>query len=174
MAGVAERPLWRCPRCGQTFVAPNMPHSCETVELDAHFAASRSHVRELFDALLAAVTEHGPVTVNATRSRITFQTRMRFGGVDRPRRDHLVANLVLTRPVRSARIERVDFIPPSYYVHRFRLRTPEDLDGDIRALLGEAYGVGQQRHLSDPAWPRERRPPDRVNLPGEKARSSPP
>jgi hypothetical protein len=172
MAARGERPLWRCPRCGQTFVTQNMPHSCATVALDEHFAEAEPHVRPLFDALLAAVREHGPVTVNATRSRIAFQARMRFGGVDRPRRDHLVANVVLTRPVRSPRVERVEFVPPSYYVHRFRLRTPEDLDGDVRALLREAYGVGEQRHLSDPAWPRERRPPDWVHVPG--ARSSRP
>jgi hypothetical protein len=165
MAVTADRPLWRCPRCGQTFVAPNMPHSCAVVSVDAHFESAKPHVRALFDALLAAVREHGPVTVNATRSRITFQTRMRFGGIDRPRRDHLVANVVLTRAVRSPRVDRVEFVPPSYYVHRFRIRTPEDVDGEIRALLGEAYRVGEQQHLTDPDWPRERRPPDWVHVP---------
>jgi hypothetical protein len=27
---------------------------------------------------------------------------------------------------------------------------------DLRALLAEAYGVGEQRHLTDPGWPVER------------------
>ena len=34
--------------------------------------------------------------------------RMRFAGIDRPRRDHLVANFVLTRPIRSERLFRVE------------------------------------------------------------------
>jgi hypothetical protein len=167
MARTAEPPLWRCPRCGQTFVTPHMPHSCEVVDLATHFDRAEPHLRDLFEALLTAAREHGPVTVNATRSRITFQTRMRFGGIDRPRRDHLMANVVLTRAVRSPRVERVDFVPPSYYIHRFRLRAPEDIDGDVRALLGEAYRVGEQQHLTDPDWPRERRPPSWVHLPRE-------
>ena len=29
-------------------------------------------------------------------------------------------------------------------------------------LLREAYGVGEQRHVSDPSWPRVTEPPDWV------------
>lgn len=29
--------LWRCPVCGQAFVSPNMPHSCQVLPLAAHF-----------------------------------------------------------------------------------------------------------------------------------------
>ena len=49
---MAEPPLWRCPTCGQTFVARNMPHSCLVVELDDHFAAA-PRLRAVFDAYLA-------------------------------------------------------------------------------------------------------------------------
>ena len=45
-------------------------------------------VRATFDGW-SRVERNGPVTVNATKSRIRFQVRMRFGGVERPRRDHL-------------------------------------------------------------------------------------
>jgi uncharacterized protein DUF5655 len=140
--------LWRCPVCGQTLVTRNMPHSCEVVALDSHFARSEPHVREVFDALLAAVRENGPVTVNSTKSRITFQALMRFGGVDAPRRRHLVANFVLTRPVTSPRLVRVDHLPPRYWVHRTRLDTVGDVDDDLRSWLAEAYRVGLREHVS--------------------------
>ena len=81
--------MWRCPTCGQTFVTRNMPHSCQVVALDEHFAASEPGVRATFDALLAAIEELGPVTVNATKSRISLQARMRFAAVERPRRRQL-------------------------------------------------------------------------------------
>src|SRR3954451_7637045 len=136
--------MWRCPTCGQTFVARNMPHSCQVVELGAHFAASS--MRPVFDALLAAIEENGPVTVNATKSRITFQVRMRFGGVEKPRRTHLVAHFVLTREIASPRL-RVEFLAPRYYVHRVRLTQPEDVDAELRGWFAEAYAVGEQRHL---------------------------
>ena len=73
--------MWRCPTCGQTFVTRNMPHSCQVVALGDHFAGSA--LRPVFDAYLAAAELSGPVTVNATKSRVTFQARKRFAGIDK-------------------------------------------------------------------------------------------
>jgi hypothetical protein len=141
------------------------------VALEEHFARSAPHVRQTFDALLEAVERQGPVTVNATRSRITFQTQMRFGGVDPPRRDHLVARFVLTRPLESERIARVDFIAPYYYDHRVWLDRPDEVDDDtVQELIAEAYQVGERRHVTDEDWPRVRKPPGWVHVPGGWAR----
>jgi hypothetical protein len=161
---MASTPLWRCPVCGQAFVSRNMPHSCQVVELDAFFATAAPALRELFELFVAAASERGPVTVNATKSRIALQVRFRFAGIDRPRREHLLANFVLTTPVRSERFTRVDYVPPYYYVHRLRLREPADLDAELKGWLAQAYEVGAQRHVTDPAWPRLRRPPDWVEV----------
>jgi hypothetical protein len=153
--------MWRCPVCGQRFVTRNMPHSCAVVALDRFFAGS--DLRELFDRFVAAVP--GPVIVNATKSRITLQARMRFAGIDRPRKRYLLANFVLTRPIQSERLARVEFVAPYYYVHRLRLHGPADVDSEVAGWLAEAYQVGEQRHVRDPGWVRERRPPEWVHLP---------
>jgi hypothetical protein len=165
----ADAPLWRCPVCGQRFVTRSMPHSCNVVGLDAFFADAEPELRSLFDRFVAAVGANGPVVVNATKSRVALQARGRFAGIDRPRRAYLVANFVLTVPVRSARLTRVDYFPPYYYVHRLRLREPADIDAELADWLAQAYQVGAQRHVSDPEWPRLRRPPDWVHLPREVA-----
>jgi hypothetical protein len=120
-----------------------MPHSCQVVALSDHFVDST--LRPVFDAYLEAAERNGPVTVNSTKSRITFQVRMRFAGLDTPRRDHLRAYVVLRRRRESPRFAKVEFIPPSYYVHRFKLRTPADVDGEVREWLAEAYLLGAQR-----------------------------
>lgn len=130
--------LWRCPVCGQTFVTRNMPHSCQVVALDSHFAG-REELKPVFDAFVAAAEENGPVTINATKSRITLQARMRFAAVEAPRRRHLNAHVVLARPLTSPRFTKVEHIPPGYYVHRFRLHRPEDVDDEVRGWLAEAY-----------------------------------
>jgi Domain of unknown function (DUF5655) len=161
-----ESSLWRCPTCGQTFVAVNMPHSCEVRSIETHFAG-RPELRAVYDRLLAALG--GPVTENVTKSRIAFQTRMRFAGIDTPRRDHLLASFVLTRPIDSPRLVRVDYIPPYYYVHRVRLAHEDDVDGELAAWLAEAREVGDQRHVSDPHWPKVRHPPDWVRVPRQVA-----
>ena len=144
-----------------------MPHSCAVVDLEVHFAGCEPIVRETFDAFLAAARENGPVTVNATKSRIAFQVRARFAGIDRPRRTFVVASFVGTEPVASSRLTRVDYVPPHYYVHRLRLSTPADVDPELQSWLATAYQIGMQRHLSDPSWPRQRLPPDWVRLPRE-------
>jgi hypothetical protein len=155
--------MWTCPVCGQSFVTRNMPHSCQVVELDEFFAGST--LRGLFELYVTAARENGPVTVNATKSRISLQARMRFAAVQRPRKRYLPAHFVLTRPVESPRLS-VEYLPPYYYVHRLRLADPADLDDELRGWLAEAYQVGEQRHVSDPGWRRERTPPDWVKLPG--------
>jgi Domain of unknown function (DUF5655) len=151
-------PLWTCPVCGQSFVSANLPHSCAVAPLEQHFARSAPEVRAAFAALLAAARDHGPLTINATKSRITLQVRFRFVAVDAPRRAHLTGHLVLTRAVPSPAATRIDFVAPYYHLHRFRLERPEDVGPELRALLAEAYGVGEQRHLTDPEWPRQRLP----------------
>ena len=81
-----------------------MPHSCRVVDLDRHFAGADPVLRATFDAYLAAAREHGPVTVTPTKSRISFQARMRFASILAPRKTFLMATFVLTRAVRSERL----------------------------------------------------------------------
>ena len=161
--------LWRCPTCHQEFVTRNMPHSCRVQSLEEFFSGSRPGLRGVFDTFVAALREHGPLTVNVTKSRVACQVRGRFAGIDRPRRDYLVASFLLTRPVRSERLVRVAYIPPYYYVHRLRLRRGEDVDAELRAWLAEAYRIGAQEHVTQPDWPKVRQPPDWVHLPREVA-----
>ena len=149
-----HRSLWRCPVCGQTFTSRNLPHSCRVIGLDELFAGAPAVLRETFERLVAAAEESGPVTVNATKSRATLQARMRFAGVERPRKAHLLAHLVLTRPLQSPRFTKVEHLAPYYHVHWLRLRAPADVDADVTGWLAEAYQVGLQRHVTDPAWPK--------------------
>jgi hypothetical protein len=166
---MSEQPLWVCPVCGQRFVSRNMPHSCQVVGLERFFEGSA--LTDVFERFVAAARANGAVTVNATTSRVTLQARMRFAGIDRPRKQFLVANFVLTRPVGSPRLSRVEYVPPYYYVHRLRLAAPEDVDAELEGWLAEAYEVGMQRHVRDPDWPRERRPPEWVRQPSRSTRT---
>jgi len=134
--------MWRCPVCGQTFVSRKAPHSCLVVPLDHHFEGRPPELRAAFDALVAAAEANGPVTINATKSRITLQVRMRFAAVE-PRRDHLRAHLVLKRRIEHPRLA-VEHLEPGYYLHRFTLTEPADIDDELTAWVAEAYRVGAQ------------------------------
>jgi hypothetical protein len=99
---------------------------------------------------VAAAERNGPVTINATKSRITLQARMRFAAVE-PRREHLNAHVVLQRPLESDRFTKVEPIPPRYYVHKFRLHTPADVDDELTGWLAEAYVSGSPPPATRPA-----------------------
>ena len=145
--------------CGQRFVTRNMPHSCQVVALDEFFDGATPGLRELFELFVAAARENGPVTVNATKSRIGPP------GPHAVRRDpaaaakrYLLANFVLTRPIESLCGSRASStMPPYYYVHRLRLaEAGRRRRRARRAGWPRPIQVGAQRHLSDPDWPRER------------------
>jgi hypothetical protein len=141
------RPLWLCPSCGRTFANRDQTHTCAPLgDLDRHFAGTAPAVRACFDAVLAAVAAFGPVSVLPEKTRIALHVRMSFAAFT-PRRAWLAGHLVLARTVDGPRFGTVQVISPHNVVHVFRLRGPDEVDGEFVAWLAEAYAVGEQRHL---------------------------
>ena len=139
----ANRPLWTCPECGQSFVTARMWHSCVRRTVDEFFAGHEGK-RPLYDAFLALVERFGRVTVNVSKTRISFQGRVRFAGVAGIRRDGLVCGFWLKRRIDSSRFSRVEHLPPGDHVYQFRLRHLDELDDEVAAWIEEAARVGRQ------------------------------
>jgi hypothetical protein len=139
-----RRPLWTCPKCGQSFVTRNMSHSCCQLT-EAEFFGGREAQRALYRAFLAFVERCGPVTVNVNKTRISFQGRARFACVDRVTKDGLACHVWLKRRLESPRFTKIEAYPRSDYVHNFRLTDAAQLDAEMAAWLAEAYEVGMQR-----------------------------
>lgn len=134
-------------------------------------------MRALFDAWLALIEQFGPVTVIPQKTRIAFQTRVRFAGAI-VRRDLVWCTFWLKRPIARPPplLEPPEFIPPRYHVYRFRLTDPRQLrTPGLRTLLRESYDLGWQRQGSPFAvrtkMPAPRQEQARVK---PKQRSSPP
>lgn len=141
--------LWTCPRCGRAFANLRQTHTCAPLTgIEDHFVSSAPEVRAAFEAILAAVRRHGPVTVLPEKSRIALQVRMSFAAV-MPRRNWLNGHLVLAREVSNARFLRVQTFSPRNVLHTFRLGGPDEVDTEFTGWLAEAYRVGEQRHLDE-------------------------
>ena len=140
------RPLWRCPKCGRSFANRNQSHACGRHDLAHHFRGKSPEVRELFDAVVAAIKAIGPVRVLPEKTRIAFQVRMSFAQVT-PRTTWLDGHVVLARRLEHPRFRTIQTISPRNHVHVFRLTRLADIDDEFRAWLAEAYQVGEQRHL---------------------------
>ena len=144
---MTERPpLWRCPECGRSFANRNQSHACGRHDLEDHFARRPPEVRKLFDAFLAALEEIGPVEVLPQKTRIAFHARMSFAQVT-PRKDGLEGHFVLARKVEAPRFFEVTTFSPRNHLHRFRIRSVDEIDAAMKAWMREAYAVGEQRDL---------------------------
>jgi uncharacterized protein DUF5655 len=139
--------LWRCERCGREFANRNQSHACGRHDLAHHFAGKPAEIRTLFDAVVAAIKEFGPVEVLPEKTRIAFHVRMSFAQVT-PRRAWLDGHVVLARRRDSPRFRSIQTISPRNQVHVFRLEKLEDIDTEFREWLAEAYAVGEQKHLA--------------------------
>ena len=145
---VAGDALWRCPRCERVFANRNQMHTCGLHDLEHHFAGRGPIVRELYDLVVVAVRELGPVIVLPEKTRIAFQVRMSFAQVT-PRRQWLDGHVVLARRLEHPRFRKIETFSPRNHVHYFRLTRLEDIDATFREWLREAYAVGEQRHLRE-------------------------
>ena len=134
-------PLWTCPRCGKSYVARNLWHSCVIVPLEQHFEG-RPAARDLFRVLVSAMEREGPVTISVSKTRIELMTRARFAGVQ-VRRDWLRLGFWLKREIASPRFARVDHYGKDH-VYQLELRDPMQLDDELLAWLREARKVGDQ------------------------------
>jgi hypothetical protein len=143
-----RKPLWTCPRCGHRFVSANLWHSCSRHDVDEHFARARPEVRAAFDRLVQLYERCGPLVVIAQKTRIVFMVRVRFGGCQ-VRRDRLLTNVALTRWVDDPRWTKVEELAPSWIVHRYEVRGPDDLDDPrLAELICESYrDLGEQGRL---------------------------
>lgn len=146
MTGRRDRPMWRCPKCRRQFANRNQSHACGSHTLAQHFRGKPPAIRELFDAIEAAVRRCGPVTVLPEKSRIAFQVRMSFAQVT-PKQGWLDGHVVLARRFEHPRFRKIDTISRRNHVHHFRITSLDEIDGEVEEWLREAYAVGEQRHL---------------------------
>lgn len=138
-----KRPLWKCPKCRHQFVTRNMWHSCGRFRINDHFKGKDAIARKLYGEFRALVRTVGPAKVYAQKTRIVFQARARFAGVI-VRKSRLEVGLWLKRRREHPRLYRIEFYPPSDYVHRIRLAHLSEMDRTLLSFLKEAYRVGRQ------------------------------
>jgi hypothetical protein len=140
-------PLWKCPKCARLFANRNQSHFCSHYTLREHLAGKSPPVIALFRDFARLVKSCGPVRVVPEKTRIAFQVRMSFAAVSL-RRDRIVGHVVLARRLQNPRFTKIEYISPRNHLHFFCFYSREELDREVLAWLLEAYGVGQQRHLS--------------------------
>ena len=104
--------------------------------------------RQIFDALRGLIDELGPAEVAVTKSQVAFRRARAFAWAWMPgqylrgrRVAPLVLSLALPQRDPSPRWKQVVEPRPGRFMHHLELYAATDLDGEVRAWLGEAWAL---------------------------------
>jgi hypothetical protein len=127
-----------------------MWHSCVRMTVRDHVRGRPKEVVDLYRRFARMVQELGPGV-----KAVPVKDRDRVHGpgpVHRGRApEGRPAGEFVKRRIDNPRFEKVELMPPRNFVYSFHVRSPEDLDDELRACLAEAYRVGIQEHPAAPA-----------------------
>jgi hypothetical protein len=104
-------------------------------------AKSAPNVLATYDAILEYAATLGPYQADAKKTSIHLVRETGFAGVH-PRKAHLILNVRLRRALPDGSRWKSEQVSKNRWHHETRLESPDDLDGEVRALLEEAYGLG--------------------------------
>jgi hypothetical protein len=136
---VSDTGGWACPACGRQFARAGQGHVCaEAISLHEYFATALPHERPVFEAVHEHLRSLGPIHVEPVGVGIFLKKRGSFVEL-RPKTKWVAMSFPLPRRVRHPRITRKPIEAGMAIYHYANLRTPEDLDDDLRQLLVESY-----------------------------------
>jgi len=106
--------------------------------LDEYFSTGPARERPIFEAVMAALDDVGPVHVEPVAVGIFLKKASSFAQL-RPMQQWVALSLGLRRVVSHPTMTRRVQLWAGRHYHVFNLRGPDDVDADIRAWLIEAY-----------------------------------
>ena len=139
-----QRPLWKCPKCGERFVTTNIWHSCGRFSLQQLFSRSDPNVRRVLRKLTKTVRACGPVRIIPQKTRLVFTTRVRFLAVY-PRKHALELGIELPERDPHPRFHKIESYTKRMHGHYLRIDDESQLDAQLRQWLRRSYRLGEQR-----------------------------
>ena len=130
---------WDCPACNRRFRRAGQSHECApAMTLDEYFSTGPERERPIFEAVMGALADAGPVHVEPVSVGIFLKRSQSFAEL-RPMRDWVALSLALPRRVEHPTITRKVQLWSGRHYHVFNLRSPDDVDDALRSHLLEAY-----------------------------------
>jgi hypothetical protein len=137
--------VWICAECGRQFGRRNQSHVCApAMSLDDYFAVGAEMERTIFEAIREHLELVGSVHMEAVAVGILFKRARTFAEL-RPKRDRVVLSVLLSRRLEHPRIARTIRGSGRRSAYFIDLRSPLDVDQDVREWLTEAYLSSPQR-----------------------------
>jgi hypothetical protein len=130
---------WVCAACGRMFGRTHQSHDCEPgLTLEEYFVTGPPHERPVYDAVMAHVTTLGPVHADIVSVGIFLKNPRTFAQL-RPMQRWVAVWFPLGRVARHRTITRTVQRQGDTCWHVANVARADDVDGDLRDLLSEAY-----------------------------------
>lgn len=130
---------WNCPECGRRFARRGQSHECApAMTIDEYFSTGPERERPIFEAVMAHLDAVGPVHVEPVSVGIFLKRAQTFAEL-RPKRDWVALSFFLPHRAHHRLITRKVNEYHGRYYHVANVRTPDDIDDDLRDLLTQAY-----------------------------------
>lgn len=110
--------------------------------LTAHFGGRDPVVREIYDRILAAAGEFGPVRQEPKKTSIHLSRKTAFAGVA-TRRDAIILTLKSAADIRSPRIIKREQASANRWHLEVKLTDPKQVDQQIATWLRRAIEISQ-------------------------------
>ena len=127
---------WSCPQCARTFAHEGQFHSHDTVGVEDHFAGRAEMLLVSFDTLIGSLPVD--VHVEALKTVIILSARTTFAFIT-VQTKRLMVGVFLDRRLASPRVVKVDVVSTHKIGNVVDVRSPDDVDDELRQWLREAY-----------------------------------
>ena len=110
--------------------------------LEEHFSTGPPHERPVCEAVLSFLETLGPLHVEPVSVGIFLKRSSTFAQL-RPMTKWVALSFVLPRKLDHGRLARKVYSGGGLHHHVVNLRTPDDVDDEIRGWLAEAYAASE-------------------------------
>jgi len=106
----------------------------------AMYAGKKAALRPIHDAVLAAARKVGrEVKPSARKTYLSLVRNRQFGAIQPSTTDRVDLGLILSGVKAQGRLEATTTVGGGRVTHRIALRSPDDVDAEVRRWLKEAY-----------------------------------
>ena len=112
--------------------------------IDAYFVDADRGDREIYEAVSGALTECGPVEIEAVSVGIFFKRSRTFVEL-RPRKRGMACSMILPHALDSTRVTRRIQVGSSGVANFILLVSADDVDAQVREWLALAYHAASAR-----------------------------
>jgi len=112
----------------------------DTFTLQSHFAGKAPVVHQIYERVLKAARQIGPVIEEPKKTSIHLMHATALAGVA-TRKDYLILTLKSDRPQTSPRVHKSERVSAQRFHHEVKLTSPSDVDAELIGWLKEAYAL---------------------------------